>query len=65
MRKAYVWVVAGVAALALLSCDSGGNGGTGPTPGGDGPGVWFADNDSTAHKLSLAGAAMCTAGGFV
>jgi len=63
MRRAYVWVVAGVAAAALLSCDSG-NGGTGPTPGGEGPGVWFTDSDSTAHKLSLAGAALCTAGGF-
>jgi hypothetical protein len=52
-------------AAAVLSCDSGGNGGTGPTPAGEGPGVWFGDSDSTAHKLSLAGAAIGTAGGFV
>jgi hypothetical protein len=65
MRKACVWVVAGMVAAAVLSCDSGGNGGTGPTPAGEGPGVWFGDSDSTAHKLSLAGAAIGTAGGFV
>jgi hypothetical protein len=66
MRRAYFWVVAGVAAAALLSCDGGDNGGSGPTPGGGGgPGVWITDKDMTVHKVSFAGEALLTVEAFV
>jgi hypothetical protein len=65
MRRAYAIAGLAVLAFAFCACESGDDGGTGPTPGeGGGAGVWFADKDTTVHKLSLAGASLLTVGGF-
>jgi hypothetical protein len=57
------WFSVVAAGAAVLACNNGG--GTEPEPtSGAGAGVWLADSDTTAHKLSFEGAPLANAGGF-